>query len=242
MSLERAQLITPLAAQGKQQLKTLLERLDHGGGFGPELALQMSPGLGVQSLFDQDAREQLLPAELSFEQLRLELAPHPTFLPLGELDMEVSCRGCGDELPAELFERALDALSILPVEEVSLSCRSCDAPKRFKELSFDREVAFASAWLIIEECGSSRLNPVALKAWGESLGMQLISLVDQREASLPWEPELELLGDGLSSGAPASYFEMGLKPSRALRSRSGRQGGATKRSRGKRRGRGGEEC
>ena len=242
-SVTQAQLVSPLTQSGQARLETLLGALDSGGPFGPELALKLSPGVGVMSLFDQDAQEQLLPAELSFEQLSLELAPAPTFLPLNDPELEVSCLRCGDALPLERFERALDALSFQPFEAVTLQCLSCDAPRGLRELSYDREVGFASAWLHIEECGSSRLNPVLLKAWGDALGAPLSLLVDQRDPVLDWQggEEVTLAGvDHLGEGG-LSFFEQGIKPSRALRKRTQQRGRGANKRRGRGRATGWEE-
>lgn len=220
-ALRGSQLIAPLSMDSERRLRVLLKSLEEGGPFGPELALSLSPGLGVSRLFDSDAQEQLLPAELSFEQLRLELAPSPTFLPLDDPSLEVSCLRCGDVVSAERFERALDALTLLPFEEVSVHCQSCDASRGFKELSYDREVAFASAWLTLEECGSARLNPVILKAWGDALGSPLNLIIDQRAPVLDWQGGAERTFAGLDqeeiAGGALSFFEQGIKPSRALR-------------------------
>lgn len=221
-SLTQSQLIVPLNREGEDQLQRLLALIEKGGPFGPENALKMSPGLGIMSLFDQDARDQLLPAELSFEQLKLELAPTPTFIPLGSLEIEITCLHCGDEIHPQIFEHALNALSFVPLEEVTVFCRSCDATRHFKELSYDREVAFACTWLTLEECGSSRLNPVLLKAWGDTLGAPLTMLVDQHDPELDWQggDERTLAGIDhellLTDTDQISFFEQGIKPSRAL--------------------------
>ena len=232
-------LIAPLSDQSEARLEELKQLnaqaptapLPHAWR-GPEGALMLSPGLGVQRLFDEDAREQLLPAELTFEQLRLELAPTPTLLPLGEPELEVTCRRCGDEVAPERFERALRSLQLIPLEEMRVSCLSCDAPLSHKQLTFDPEVAFASAWLTLEECGSSRLNPAVVRAWSEALGAPLTLIIEQRDAQLDWAggDEQTLAGlEGLMGGAPIlsgelSLFEQGFKPSRALRGRAHQKG------------------
>lgn len=238
-SVTQAQLVSPLDSVAQARLEAMLGALDKGGPFGPELALKLSPGVGVISLFDQDAQEQLLPAELTFEQLSLELAPAPTFLPLDDPELEVSCSRCGDELPLERLERALDALSFQPFEAVTLQCLSCDAPRGLRELSYDREVGFASAWLHIEECGSSRLNPVMLKAWGDALGAPLSLIVDQRDPVLDWQGGEEATLAGVDHLGPGevSFFERGLKPSRALRRRAQQKGRGANKRRGRGRGR-----
>ncbi|MBM4292133.1 MAG: hypothetical protein FJ138_12375, partial [Deltaproteobacteria bacterium] len=153
---------------------------------GPEGAVTLAPANGVAQLFDDDAREALLPAELTFEQLRLERAPHPTFLPLGDVELTASCRACGDAVPPARFARYLRALQLIPLAEARLRCPSCDGEVGHKGLAFDREVAFASAWLTLEECGSARLNPALVRAWGALLGGPLALIPEQREATLDW--------------------------------------------------------
>ena len=188
--------------------------------------LTLVPSVGVGQLFNQDAHEALLPAELSFEQLTIERAPSLTFLPLEQVDLEVSCRGCGDPIDLDDFDRALKRLQL--VDTLQLSCESCQRILTYKELTFDTEVAMTRFWISLEGCGSARLNPILLKSWGDQLGCTFKVVIEHREEWLDWEggtQETWAGGEGVT--------EWGIKPSRS-RSRKSRSAQGKLRSRSKR--------
>jgi hypothetical protein len=157
-----------------------------------------SSGLQSMNFFNQDAKDALLPAELSFEKLELVCLDKPLFLPRSrEQRFEIECKLCHDPIDTDDFYHALDryetylSLDILKYP-FTIECLSCQSQLTTKQLNFQQNVTWASAWIFIEEIGSTRLNSTMLKEisriWGEELHLipeQLVG-IDDYEDSLDW--------------------------------------------------------
>lgn len=144
----------------------------------PEVSL--SPGLGVAHLFNRDAREELLPAELTFESLQLCRSTIPTLLPPDVEDQTQRCPQCEDDIGDDLLERELKRLAFMSFDQSVVFCQSCQAEIPISRLTFEPPASFARFWIELREVGSSRLNPTLLRAWELSLGSPLTLLIDHR--------------------------------------------------------------
>ena len=146
--------------------------------------MTFAPGLGVIQLFNQDARDALLPAELTFESLELCLTTSPTLLPPEMIERSQFCPQCGDEISDDALSLALAKLEFVSFERSAVFCQSCQDELSIKSLEFDPNSVFANFWIRLDEVGSSRLNPVLLKDWEHKLGCTLTLLIDQKESDL----------------------------------------------------------
>lgn len=151
---------------------------------GQSLEWTLSPGLGVGQLFNQDARDALLPAELTFESLGVSRVRAPQLLPPELSDRVQHCPQCGDELEEPLLKRALQQQAFTPFDQLTAFCRSCQDEIPLKRLEFEPDSRFAKFWITLTEVGSSRLNPALLRDWETRLGCRLIVLIDQYERDL----------------------------------------------------------
>ena len=165
----------------------LLTAPEHGADASPSpwpSSSVFSPGLGVIQLFNQDAREALLPAELTFESLEVCLPTYATLLP-PELDERTQCcPQCGDDVSDDTLNMALNKLEFISLERSAVFCWSCQDEIPMRSIEFDPPSSFAAFWIRLDEVGSSRLNPVLLRDWGHKLGCALEVLAEQRESSL----------------------------------------------------------
>jgi len=143
-----------------------------------------TPGLGVAQLFNNDARDALLPAELTFETLELCRASTPALLPPEMTEREQYCPQCGDEVTTEALNVALNKLEFISLERSTIFCLSCQDELTIKTLEFEPLSAFATFWIRLDEVGSSRLNPALWRDWETRLGCSLELLLDQRETDL----------------------------------------------------------
>lgn len=179
------------------------------------------PDYGMIHLFDQDAQETLLPAELTFESLSIHYAPEVTFLPLSEIELRVECRQCGDDFELADFYQNLKRLHFESFKHLKMWCQSCQMDIDRKGWYFEQDVAFAKFWIKIEESASTRLNPILLKAWGDLLGSSLAVVAEQKEESLSelWQRQgYEDYHENLMSTAPDVLNDSwGVKPSRHTR-------------------------
>ena len=103
--------------------------------LGPESVF--TPGLGVQHLFNQDAREELLPVELTFESLHLCRAPLPALLPPEAEEQTQRCPQCDDDLSAEDLALEMKRLELISFEQSVIFCQSCQADIPTARLIFD---------------------------------------------------------------------------------------------------------
>ncbi len=160
--------------------------------------LAYSSGLQSMNFFNQDALDALLPAELGFEKLEIVCLDKALFLPRSrEQDFEIECKQCHDPIDIDDFYQALDryetylSLDILKYP-FTIECLSCQNQLTTKQLSFQQEVTWASAWIFFEEIGSTRLNQSMIKEinkiWGTELHIipeQLVG-VDDFEDGFDW--------------------------------------------------------
>ena len=143
--------------------------------------LSFTPGMGVIQLFNQDAKDALLPVELTFESLELCFTSSPTLLPPEMKERTQCCPQCGDEVSEDALRLALTKLEFVPFERSTIFCQSCQDDISIKRLEFEPPSSFATFWIRLDEVGSSRLNPVLLRDWGQKLGCPLDLLIDQKE-------------------------------------------------------------
>jgi hypothetical protein len=179
------------------------------------------PDYGMIHLFDQDAQETLLPAELTFESLSIHYAPEVTFLPLSEIELRIECRQCGDDFELAHFYQNLKRLHFESFRQLKMWCQSCQMNIDRKGWYFEQDVAFAKFWIQIKESASTRLNPILLKAWGDLLGHSLAVVAEQKEESLSdlWQRQgYEDYNDDLMTATPDMLNDSwGIKPSRHTR-------------------------
>ena len=156
--------------------------------------------LGIGALFDQDAHQALLPVELTFDRLTLKSSPYPSFLPLSEeVELTLKCRHCGDDVDPDLFYKAIRSLHFIPLDELEVECLSCDDVLGYKEIESENVVGFARFWIAIENCGSSRLNPLVLKHWSKCLGTPLMMVIEHIDDEIDeWQAEDEPVWMGTS--------------------------------------------
>ena len=140
------------------------------------LTLEFSSDLNTHHLYNQDAHEALMPAELSFESMSLNISTHATLLPLDEIEFEAFCSHCGDSIIEQDFDLAVAKLDIFPLSKIQVSCISCQEDWPLKSLSFEPEMSFAKFWISIQQSASTRLNALVIKAWEKSLGCELLQL------------------------------------------------------------------
>ncbi len=155
-----------------------------------------APGPAASRLFHADALDSHLPAELTFDALRVVCAPRPRFLPeiRPTSGLRAACGECGDALEPELVEAALARLRFLPVERVSVTCPACRAVLGLRGLVFEQPVAWARFWLFVEGAGLSRLNHALVERMGRLVGLTLIVIPETpAEAVEDWVPARRML-------------------------------------------------
>ncbi len=133
------------------------------------------PGPAVARFFHMDMADSHLPAELTFDAMRVVQVTRPRFLPEQRLagSLRAACGECGDPLDPDLLEEALAKLRYLPAERFSLTCAACRAPQTLRDLAFETTVGYARFWLILEGAGANRLNPHLVERLGRHLGVTL---------------------------------------------------------------------
>ncbi len=166
--LERQRIIGPVTADGERP-----------------------PGPQVAALFHADAQETLLPAELTFDAVRVESSGRPRFLPPQQeaLDFVATCTVCGDRLDPDALADALAALSYFPVDRFACLCPSCRTELTLKEVDFGQSTAVARWWLVVEGAATSRLNMALVEQLERVLGLPLTVVHDvfdeERESFAP---------------------------------------------------------
>lgn len=192
--------------------------------------LSFAPGLGVIQLFNNEAREALLPAELTFESIQLTRVEGLSLLPPDQPDRTQSCPQCGDDIALEALERALRRRALHAQgqgrgqgqgERVDVFCQSCQDDIPLRRLIFEPESVFARFWITIIEAGSSRLNPALLRDWELKLGCGLTLLVDHRDSDLD-EIDATRRRSELWSDFEGEHGDLGLAEELGLSSASGR--------------------
>lgn len=150
-----------------------------------------SPGPAVSRLFYADPRDTHLPAEFTFDALRVVEVSRPRFLPEVRPPgtLRAACGECGDALEPDVVEDALARLRFLAPERVSLTCAACRAVLGVRGLAFEQSVALARFWLFIEGAGLPRINPTLLDRMGRLLGVSLAVIAETpHEAVEDWVP------------------------------------------------------
>jgi len=155
-----------------------------------------APGPAASRLFHADALDSHLPAELTFDALRVVSVPRPRFLP--EIrptnGLPAACGECGDALEPERVEEALARLRFLPVDRVSVTCPACRAVLGLRGLAFEQPVAWSRFWIFVEGAGMSRLNQALVERMGRLMGLTPVVVPETpAEAVEDWVPARRML-------------------------------------------------
>lgn len=150
------------------------------------------PGPRVARLYNKDAHEDLLPAELTFDGLRIVSRPRPFFLPMHQpvdaFDAPL-CEICEDMIDLDGLDESLAEIAFRPVDRFAYQCPSCQSTLRIDQIDFGQEVAVAAQWIFIEGAGTSRLNPKLIEALGRAMGTALVIVPEVPEDDLhDWAP------------------------------------------------------
>lgn len=152
---------------------------------------RFAPGPQVPRLFNDDNVD-LLPAELTFDELRVERSARPVFLPLDapiEAYADAGCSVCGDDIDLDGLEDALARVGIFPLERVTYECPSCQTQLSLREIEFARPTAVARFWLFIEGAATGRLRSSVVDRLGRLLGGPLIIVPEVPEDNADdWVP------------------------------------------------------
>lgn len=150
------------------------------------------PGNGVARLYNRDAHDDLLPAELTFDGLRIVHRPRPFFLPMQqpvEGFPDPVCSVCGDGVDLDTLDESLAQIAFRPVDRFEYICPSCRSTLRVDQIDFGQNIAVASQWIFIEGAGTSRLNTKIVDALGRAMGTTLVIVPEVPEDDLEdWAP------------------------------------------------------
>ncbi len=176
----------PTYQPSAQQIQTLKEflifqQIIHPNPIEKDRLFSFSSGLESKQLFNDDAIDALLPAELTFEKLEMIQSEKPLFLPRSrEVPFELACKQCHDSIETSDFYQALEQyekyLSLDMMQyPFTIECISCQMNLTAKQIEFNQDVAWSSAWILIEEICSTRHNQRLIKEigriWGHELGV-----------------------------------------------------------------------
>ena len=183
-----------------------------GGRVLPELALQNAedvlrgfgiigdegangecvPGPNVARLYNRDAHEDLLPAELTFDSLRIVNRPRSFFVPMHQtVDgyPDPVCTVCDDSVDLDALEDSLGEIAFLPVERFRYDCPSCCTTLKIEQIDFGQNTAVVAQWIFIEGAGTSRLNTRILDALTKAMGSSLLVVPEVPEDDVhDWVP------------------------------------------------------
>ena len=176
----------------------LVSRLEHQ--LNQDFTLELFPGIAISYLYHQHAHEALVPAELSLESIKVNIASFPTLLPLDEVESEAACPECGDPIPNPEVEKAISKLDLFPLPSIKVFCLSCQDERDLRSLNFTPPMSFSQFWLQLQQSASTRLNSQVIKAWESSLGCLFDQLNDQRD-ELRTDAELPALFAGEDQGS-----------------------------------------
>lgn len=145
------------------------------------------PGPRIARLYNKDAHEDLLPAELTCDAVRIVNRPRPFFLPMNQpvegYDAPL-CNVCEDMIDLDALDASLAEIAFRPVKRFAYQCPSCRTELRIDQIDFGQEVAVAAQWIFIEGAGTSRLNPKLVEALGRAMGTQLVIVPEVPEDDL----------------------------------------------------------
>ncbi len=154
------------------------------------------PGTNVAMWFHHDAHEGLLPAELTFDSLRVDGAPTPRFLPERQkaCGFDASCTVCGDTLDEKSLDEALVRLGYFSVDRFNCLCPSCRSELTLRQIDFGQSTAVARWWLYIEGAATSRLNGHLIDQLERLLGLPLVVVPEVPEEQIEdWVPARRVL-------------------------------------------------
>ena len=153
-----------------------------------EKSQSYAPGREVATLFSPEPWEELLPAELTFENFTVRALGPERFLPERQLAPAFSstCRMCGDRLDDKSLDAALERLAYFPVDRFVYDCPSCRNVLELKDINFGQVTAVARFWLYIEGVATSRLNHPLLDHLARLLGFPLLVVPEHVEDEEGW--------------------------------------------------------
>lgn len=153
-----------------------------------EKSQSYAPGLEVAALFSPEPWEELLPAELTFENFTVRPSGAERFLPERQMAHNFSsiCRMCGDRLDEKSLDLALERLAYFPVDRFSYDCPSCRNTLELKDINFGQTIAVARFWIYIEGVATVHLNHPLLDHLARLLGSSLLVVKEQVEDEDGW--------------------------------------------------------
>lgn len=179
-----------LPALALQNAEQLLRAQGIIGGEGADG--ECVPGRNVAHLYNRDAHDDLLPAELTFDSLKIVHRPRSFFLPMGQtVDAfpDPICTVCNDSVDLDALEDSLGEIAFRPVGRFSYDCPSCRTTLKIEQIDFGQNVAVAAQWIFIEGAGTSRLNPRVLDSLTRAMGSTLLVVPEVPEDDVhDWVP------------------------------------------------------
>lgn len=169
----------------------LVRRLLEANIIGAEADGAHPPGTDVAGFFHPDASDSHLPAELTFDALRVHLETKPRFLPPdnGAGFPDARCTMCGDTLDPDVLQGAVERLRYFPVDRFELRCPSCRNDLRIGDVDFGQPTIVARFWLFVEGAATSRLSPSLLDEMSRVLGVPLTVVPEVPEEDVEsWVP------------------------------------------------------
>ena len=178
----------PVSAEAEARIVAFLQQAEFIGAPNPEG--DYPPGAEVGWLFNEDAHEALLPAELTFGSLSIGRSARPRFLPdTPEGFEDARCSVCDDPLDRVPLAEALGRLSVFPVDRFTLLCPSCRTELTIKQVDFGQPTAISMFWVFIEGVGTGRISTRIIERLSRHAGVPLILVPevveDQAEAWIP---------------------------------------------------------
>lgn len=146
--------------------------------------VEYPPGPDAARLFDANAHEELLPAELTFEALRVVERPRAVFIP--ELQpvehfRTPTCTRCGDEIDRESLGRALAEIAFRPVARFTYTCPGCRDALTVADIDFGQPTAVTRHWIYFEGIGTGRLSLRVLEHLSKAAGAPLVVIPERPE-------------------------------------------------------------
>ena len=156
----------------------------------------LSPGPQAAWLFTQDAHDDLLPAELTFDELRIEHRRRAVFLPERQpaaAFSDAQCKTCGDEIDLDALSLSFDKLGYFPVDRFEYTCPSCRMQLTLRDIDFGQTTAIARFWLFVEGAGTRRIKSSVLDALAQLLKLPLVIVSEVPEEKVEdWVPARQL--------------------------------------------------